>query len=119
MAELALSSFELQSHVRGYHVYSHLWTPVLEVLGLSRETNNEHDRYAVAIMKDDYVAGHVPLSLSKVFHYFLMKPGHSAVCKITGGHVNRGVQLGIEVPCVYIMYGQTPYIEKLKVLLKH
>ena len=50
-----------ESCIRGHHVYQHEWTPVLgEELQCQRESSNANDPYAVAVMKEDNIVGHVP-----------------------------------------------------------
>ena len=39
-----------------------------------RETDNPLDNYAVSIIRNSYVVGHVPLGLSKTFSNFLSLP---------------------------------------------
>ena len=56
----------------------------------TRETNNSHDTYAVSIMRNSYVVGHAPWSLSKAFSNFLSLPGSTILCTVTGKKVNRG-----------------------------
>ena len=73
--------------------------------------------YAVAVMKEEETVGHIPQSISTVVSYFLAKDGHNAVCEVTGSRVNRGVQLGVEVPCIYRFYGRQAYITRLNHLL--
>ena len=52
---------EIESYIRGHHVYQREWTPVLgEELHCQRESTNANDPYAVAVRKDDNVVGHVP-----------------------------------------------------------
>ena len=44
--------FEVESSVRGHHVYMQEWTPFIgEKLECQREETNEQDPYAVAIVK--------------------------------------------------------------------
>ena len=51
--------FEIESVVRGHHIYKISWTPVIgEELMLEAEDCNEHDKHAVAVMKDGHVVGH-------------------------------------------------------------
>uniref|UniRef100_A0A1X7TZF6 Uncharacterized protein n=1 Tax=Amphimedon queenslandica TaxID=400682 RepID=A0A1X7TZF6_AMPQE len=51
---------EYHSFFRSHHVYFTIWTPVAgEELVLRRQPDNEHDPYAVAVIKDEEVAGHV------------------------------------------------------------
>ena len=55
------SQGEKRSVVKGHHVYKNIWAPFTgEQLSLQAEEDNEHDKYAVAVLKDDYVVGHVP-----------------------------------------------------------
>ena len=63
--------------------------------------------------ENEDVIGHIPKAISRVVFYFLMKDGHSAFCEVTGSHVNCGVQLGVEVPCVYRFYSCQSYIDRL------
>ena len=51
-ADLHRLQYEKASVVRGHHIYKSLWTPeVNEILLLRRETGNEHDEYAVAVLQ--------------------------------------------------------------------
>ena len=56
-----LKAFEFTSYVMGYHVYKDRWTPVkCEMLKVVVEPKNKEDKFAVAIMKDDCLVGHLP-----------------------------------------------------------
>lgn len=110
-------SFTLESYIRGHHVYHTIWTPIIgEVLPVKRELTNDYDRFAVAVLKDGEVVGHVPRTLSKTTSFFPRHDGNVVFCEVTGERVNRGVQLGVEVPCVYKFYGRRSHITKLKEL---
>ena len=112
------ASLEWQSYICSHHAYCMLWTPVVgEMLTLRKEPENLFDCHAVAVMKNDLLVGHIPRSICRVVSYFLAKDGHNAVCEVTGNRVNRGVQLGLEVPCTYRFYGRQLYIDRLKDLL--
>ena len=75
------SVFNKDSVVRGHHIYKTYWMPVVgEELTLETEHDNEHDEHAVAVMKDGYIVGHVPRSLSKVS----LKRGGRITWRITG-----------------------------------
>ena len=51
-ADLHRLQYGKASVVRGHHIYKSLWTPeVNEILLLRRETGNEHDEYAVAVLQ--------------------------------------------------------------------
>ena len=54
------------SVVRRFHVYKDIWTPILnEVHPTQLECGNPEDRYAVSILKDDLIVGHIPKELSR------------------------------------------------------
>ena len=38
-------------------------------------------------------------------------------CEVTGSRVNRGVRLGLEIPCTYKFYGRQVYLDQLQTLL--
>ena len=79
-----------------------IWNPVDgEVLVCTRETDNPHDNYAVSIIRNSYVVGHVPLDLSKTFSNFLSLPAFTMLCIATGKRLNRGAGLGLEIPVMY------------------
>ena len=47
--------------IRGYHIYKDIWEAVVgEELTCERETENTHDRYAVAVKRRGTVIGHLP-----------------------------------------------------------
>ena len=93
-----LICFSFDSYARGYHAYMNIWNPVDgEILVCTRETDNSHDTYAVSIMRNSYVVGHAPWSLSKAFSNFLSLPGSTILCTVTGKKVNRGAGLGLEI----------------------
>ena len=74
------------------------WTPVIgEVLPVKREQTNNYDCFAVAVMKDGEVVGHVPRTLSKTSAFFLRYDDNVVFRKVTGERMNRGVQLGVDV----------------------
>ena len=94
--------FSFNSYARGYHTYMKIWNPVDgEVLVCTRQTDNPHDNYAVSIIRNSYVVGHVPLSLSKTFSNFLSLPASTMLCIVTGKRLNRGAGLGLEIPVMY------------------
>ena len=106
---------EIQSIMRGHHIYKVLWTPVIgEELTVTPEENNNHNRHTIAVMKGGEVVGHVPRELSRILYFFLRRSGSCVLCVITG---RRKYGVGLEVPCVYKINGQSKCIEKLKRLL--
>ena len=104
-----------ESVIRGHHVFKNIWTPRLgEVLLVSQEPGNIHDRQAVALLKADRtVVGHVPREFSRVFWHFL-NHGGKVSCEVTG---KRKHGKGLEVPCVYKFLGSEKMITKMKDVL--
>ena len=53
--------YDIDSVVRGQHVYKTVWTLVIgEQLYLEKESGNPHDDFAVAVIKDHQIVGHIP-----------------------------------------------------------
>ena len=65
-SRVVYAMFEIQSCVRGHHVYKDIWTPFVgETLSCEREEDNTADPYAVAVKKKfgrrmPVVVGHMP-----------------------------------------------------------
>ena len=96
-------------------MYKAIWNPEIgEELEVLPENNNKHDLYAVSVLKNGDIVGHVPRELSKTIKFFLGTPGSSVSCRITG---RRKKGLGLEVPCIYTAKGKLPYIKRLKKLI--
>ena len=96
------NSFSFNSYARGSNAYMKIWNPVDgEVLVCTRETDNPRDNYAVSIIHNSYVVGHVLLGLSKSFSNFLSLPASTMLCIVTGKILNRGAGLGLEIPVMY------------------
>ena len=75
------------------------------------------DRNAVAVFKEDQVVGHVPFNLAPNISLFLKRDINKAFAKVVGDKVNRGGGYGLEIPCIYHLYGPKPYIDKMKELV--
>ena len=66
-----LSSFTVDAMIRGYHVYKDIWSSVLdEELPCQRENGNISDPFAVGVLKDGVLVGHVPRKISSVCSLF-------------------------------------------------
>ena len=64
-ADMFRDHYSFNSCVRGHHVYKDEQTPTVgESFNCVRELLNEKDKNPVAVMQDDKVVGHVPLSYS-------------------------------------------------------
>ncbi len=59
------ASFSVEAMVRGCHAYKDIWTAVVgEELPCQRERANPRDPFAVAVLKDEAIVGHVPRKIS-------------------------------------------------------
>ena len=108
---------EITSFVRGYHIYSTVWTPTVgEELICKREVGNLVDRYAVGVYKqvNDALVGHLPRSISLLCSLFL-RHGGNIICRVTGRRRRSDLpQGGLDVPCLLIFKGKKEDIEKLR-----
>ena len=80
-----MDSYEQDNCIRGYHIYQNIWNAeVDEHFVCEREPLNPSDRYAVAVLKDGVVVGHLPRHLSRILSLFLLKDG-TIDCVVIGG----------------------------------
>ena len=113
-------SFSVEAMVRGYHTYKDIWAAVLgEELLCQRETGNRVDTFAVAVIRDGTVVGHVPKKISSVCSLYLRRGG-SIVCRVTGSrrYSEDLVQGGLEIPCVLIFEGGAKHTAKAQKLIE-
>ena len=117
------SSFEIDSHVKGYHAYLDDWKPCWgEVLQAIPEPNNAVDKYAVCVLKDGEVVGHLKSGklgrFAKTIFYFLEADQHSFCSVIIKADkaVNFGDGEGMQVPCKLRISGQKKFVNILKEL---
>ena len=61
---ILINQHNLDSFVRGYHSYLYIWIPkdADENFCLKSENENQHDKFAVAIVLEERIVGHVPKS---------------------------------------------------------
>ena len=65
-------SFSVEAVVRGYHAYKDIWAAVYgEELPCKKEAGNRVDAFAMVVMKDGTVVGHI---LKKIFSVLLFVP---------------------------------------------
>ena len=105
--------------IHGHHHYQTVWTPELgESLICERELTNPNDRYAVAILKDDIIVGHLRRAQSKIYSLFLHKNG-TIDCTVTVARRYSAdlPQFGLEIPCKLVFNSKHEEIKKLKRLL--
>ena len=120
MASADAFSASFGSVVRGFHAYKSIWTPVVNAVHPTQlEHGNPEDRYAVSVMKDTTIVGHVPREISRTCWYFIEREGE-ILCTIIGQR-QRSVLLqgGLEIPCIYTFRGKKKLINKLKIIMKN
>ena len=115
------SSFEIDSHVKGYHAYLDDWKPCRgEVLQAIPEPNNAVDKYAVCVLKDGEVVGHLKRGkrgrFAKTIFYFLEADQHSSCSVIIKADkaVNFRDGKGMQVSCKLRISGQEKFVNILK-----
>ena len=110
-----LELLEIQSYIGSYHAYRDSWTPVLgETLSVEREMTKPKDKNAVAVHIEETIVGHVPYNIAPYMSRFLKRDVNIAYAKVTWGKINRGAGYGLEIPCIYRLYGPREYIDKMK-----
>ena len=77
---------------------------------------NHKDKNTVTVFKDDAIVGHVLYNLAPHLSQFLKRDANKAFAEVTGVKINRGAEYGLEIPCVYRLYGPKVYIDKMKEL---
>jgi len=113
--------FEMSCYICGYQFYCNIWDAVIgKEVECVREPLNENDRYAVVVIKDDIIIGHLPRNISRVCSLFLRRGG-SIICTVTGSRRYSAdlPQGGLEIPCLLLFKAQHKEIQKLKTLLLH
>ena len=76
------------------------------------------DKFAVAIIKNKEIIGHLPLGktgrFSKTIFYLLRCEHNDCKVKIVDGKaVNLGDGMGMRVPCILVFRGQSEFIDIL------
>ena len=82
------------------------------------EPSKYKDKHAVAVLKDDVIVGHVPYNLAPRLSKFLRREVNKAFAEVTEEKENRVAGYGLEISCVYRLYGPKVHIDKMKELLK-
>jgi hypothetical protein len=73
------------------------------------------DVSAVAVCKENDIVGHVPFNISSLISQFLRRDCNKGFAEVTGPRVNRGAGYGLEIPCVFKLYGPKPYTGYCKI----
>ena len=68
-------------------------------------------------MKDNRTVDHVSKNLALQFSFFLAQDFNKGFCEVAGVRVNHGGGYGVEIPCVFKLYGPKQFIERLERLI--
>ena len=75
---------EMDNVVCGHYVYKLVWLLIIgEQLILEKELANSHNEFAVTVIKDSQMVGHILKNYSQITYYFITLRG-SITCYITG-----------------------------------
>ena len=79
-----MEKFTFDSAVRGYHVYKVDWKPTIgEKLQVDQELGNEAYKFAVKVVKNNEIVGHLPREYPRTLWYFIARGGKICV-EVTG-----------------------------------
>ena len=116
----SLSSFEMDSYIKGFHEYKEIWTPTMEqALKAIPEPKNVVDKYAVCVMLGDEIVGHLKKGrtgrFAKTVFYFL-RADEKGLCVaiVKRKAVNFGDGEGMQVLCTHHFKGTTKFIDVLR-----
>ena len=93
-----------------------MWTPITgEYLVCTREEENSQDRYAVAVLKQDEIVGHLLRTISTISSLFI-RHGGSIQCEVTDHRrYSRDLPQGeMEVPCKLHFRGDGSELKNVK-----
>ena len=69
-----MENFTFNSAVRGYHVYKVVWKPTIgEKLQADQELGNEADKFALKVVKNSEIVGHLPREYSRTLWCFIAR----------------------------------------------
>ena len=84
-----------------------------QILPCIQEPENPEDKNTVALMSKELIFGHVPKNISVWMAIFLKLSNSSIASRVTGEKVNRGGGYGLEIPCKYLVEGETRTVDWL------
>ena len=82
-------------------MYKVVWSPnVRDSFQVEIDETNRHDRFAVAVMVNGDIVGHVPREFAKVVYYFIRNNG-IVTGEVCGRRKRSSVPMkGLEIPCI-------------------
>jgi len=110
-------SITFKSFITGHHVYKEVWSPVVgEDLICLPEPENSHDKYAIKILKNETVVGHVPKEISR-FCCYALNSGGKMKATVCGRRENKRGN-GLEVPCNFLLKGPDKFLVKAECIIR-
>ena len=115
-----ITSMDLETFIKGYHIYKNIWTPQLdELLEVSTESDNPVDKFAVAVKKNQNIVRHLKKGkterFAKTLFYFLRSDPYSKChAKVTWKRCNLGDGDGLQVPWILYISGQAEFMSILE-----
>ena len=107
-----MTEWEVDSCVRGYHVYEGIWAAALgEQIGCIREPLNAMDRYAVALKKDGAVISHLPQKILRIFSLFIRRG--ECIVTDTRRYSSDLPQGGLKIPSTLLFSSEMKEITKV------
>ena len=104
----------------GYHVCKVVWKPTIgEKLQADQELGNEADKFAVKVVKDNEIVGHLSREYLRTLWYLIAHGGK--ICVEVTGRRRHCKELcgGMEIPCRVVFYCSSKVkINRLKELLE-
>ena len=114
--------FTFASHVRGFHFYQTVWSPIIgkEDLEYRPEKENEEDDFVIGVTAMIcMICREKPWS--DIFHgiylnsyKFLQLPISKLYCRVTGNTLSKGVGYGLKIPITCALSGHGKVIECMK-----
>ena len=73
---IKMECFTIESVIRGYHIYKEVWEASLgEMMTCAIELGNAFDLFAVLVVRDREIIGHVPRKISAACSLLLRHRG--------------------------------------------
>ena len=104
---MADDTLEVQSYMRGYHVHSSIWSPVVEEMQCVWESTNVHNWYSVRVVKDGSIVSHLISHLCSLFIR-----GGTTLSRIRSTQ-QYSHDLPQEIPCTQLFNGSSNKLKKL------
>ena len=117
---IVLKEFEINTCVKGHHVYRHIWPPEIgENLDAQIEPNNPAEKYANGKWKSGKVVGHLKKGatgrFAKIIFFFLKGDLYLKAKTITSGRrCSLGDGEGLQVPCKLKLIGKRKFMDLLQ-----